>query len=464
MQENNFEKEVQQKLDGLHLTPSEPVWQKIEASIKKKRERRLLFWLLPVALVIGGLAWWGLTTTPREKTVVTTSPEPTEAVSTFSKPHTGETDTNRQPTASASVPQQPKEANKFFNENAVPQLETNETSKQPAARRHEVFQNKVAPAAVVLKNTSASVATSVPETLTDIPTPGFPRTTSIETNRPGLPPETQALLPPVDTAANRIRIDLKAVEKIGKPAVQATKKAWQWYVTSRVGASNINENPFSLSGDKSSAAGFSDEFASPSSGNGARPDDLAAQTTSLYASGPHFSIGAGVKKAVTKRSFLVAGLQYSFYRNHVTAAPQLPADSIARSLYSYMLSANANTTTRIASRFTNTFYFIELPVGLEHRLLKNRALHLQYGATLRALVSGEALRYDDERNVYQQDAAALRRTGVALYALADYTLWTSKGLTLQAGPHVQYGLSQTFKNSAPKSPLVSGGLAVTMGF
>ncbi len=37
MQENNFEKQVQQKLDELKLDPSESVWQNVYAKIKRKK-------------------------------------------------------------------------------------------------------------------------------------------------------------------------------------------------------------------------------------------------------------------------------------------------------------------------------------------------------------------------------------------------------------------------------------------
>src|SRR4051812_31456325 len=86
MQENNFEKRVQQKLDELQLTPSEPVWQNIELAIRKKRERRLIFWFIPFLLVAGGLVWWQTATWQTEKvpqqTAAITQPQPT-----FSKPH-----------------------------------------------------------------------------------------------------------------------------------------------------------------------------------------------------------------------------------------------------------------------------------------------------------------------------------------------------------------------------------------
>src|SRR5690242_18897209 len=88
MQENNFEKSVQQKLDELQLTPSEPVWQKVEAAIKKRRERRLVFWLLPTLLLTGGLFWWQLTPQQSENSAQqATHKSAPQVQQTFSNPH-----------------------------------------------------------------------------------------------------------------------------------------------------------------------------------------------------------------------------------------------------------------------------------------------------------------------------------------------------------------------------------------
>ena len=37
MEENSFEKQVQQKMDELKIQPSDSVWGKIEAQIEKKK-------------------------------------------------------------------------------------------------------------------------------------------------------------------------------------------------------------------------------------------------------------------------------------------------------------------------------------------------------------------------------------------------------------------------------------------
>ena len=57
--QNEFEKQVQQKMEELKLVPSTPVWENVEKQIRKKRERkRFLFFLLPVMLLAGaGILW-----------------------------------------------------------------------------------------------------------------------------------------------------------------------------------------------------------------------------------------------------------------------------------------------------------------------------------------------------------------------------------------------------------------------
>jgi hypothetical protein len=59
MQEQNFEKQVKQKMEELSLTPSEPVWEKVEEQIRKKRDRRRFFFWLPLTvLLVGGGVWF----------------------------------------------------------------------------------------------------------------------------------------------------------------------------------------------------------------------------------------------------------------------------------------------------------------------------------------------------------------------------------------------------------------------
>jgi hypothetical protein len=45
----------------------------------------------------------------------------------------------------------------------------------------------------------------------------------------------------------------------------------------------------------------------------------------------------------------------------------------------------------------------------------------------------------------------------------NYTVWNGPSVSLQGRPHVQYGL-QSFYKSGSNSRLLSGGIALSMGF
>ena len=57
--QDRFEKEVQHKMEELKLTPSAPVWEKIELEIRpEKKRRRAILWFLLAGLFLSGSAWW----------------------------------------------------------------------------------------------------------------------------------------------------------------------------------------------------------------------------------------------------------------------------------------------------------------------------------------------------------------------------------------------------------------------
>src|SRR5689334_8621462 len=51
MPANEFEKQVQQRLDEFQLNPSASVWEKVEDELRNKRKRRVIFFILLPAMV-----------------------------------------------------------------------------------------------------------------------------------------------------------------------------------------------------------------------------------------------------------------------------------------------------------------------------------------------------------------------------------------------------------------------------
>ncbi|HLG38142.1 MAG TPA: hypothetical protein VI461_00690, partial [Chitinophagaceae bacterium] len=66
---NEFEKQVQKKMDEFRPEPSASVWQKVEVEIRKKKRRRIIFFfILPAAVALTALSVYYFTNnTPKDK-------------------------------------------------------------------------------------------------------------------------------------------------------------------------------------------------------------------------------------------------------------------------------------------------------------------------------------------------------------------------------------------------------------
>src|SRR5215218_8533673 len=68
MRENEFEKRVQQKMEGFDLSPSPELWEEVERRIRKEKKRRFVFWWLLLFTGLGGGAIALLLDTNNKKT------------------------------------------------------------------------------------------------------------------------------------------------------------------------------------------------------------------------------------------------------------------------------------------------------------------------------------------------------------------------------------------------------------
>jgi hypothetical protein len=461
MQENNFEQNVRQKLDELHLTPSEPVWQKVEASIKKKRERRLLLWLLPLMLLTSGLVWWQISSHPITD-VAQHETRPTTRITkpTFSKPHTIQAiQTNKKAVAkpentvvinqtSAFKPIVIKKAAVIHHVVRGQQQTSEQTETLALTKKTTSNKNK----AVTFSTKTTEKTTAVKEN--NLAQHTTKESKSNTTNYTDTLQQTKTTAP--DSVAKVFQQTIKK---------NTNQKKLQWSIASRIGMSNTVGGLFIGFGAKSLDQYYPNaSYNSGGTTNVGYPsgyDSTGYRQAATPTKGIHFSIGARAKKSIGKTSFLIAGLQYSFYSNHLNIGTELPADSAIGTTLSDARQVFRNNGNH--NQFTNTFHFIELPVGLEYQLFKNIPLHVQHGITISQLVASKALQYDYATNRYYQRSAAVPKTGLSLFTGIDYTILKERSFSLQAGPHVQYGLQPLFKNLSGNH-LFSGSMAVYMTF
>ncbi|HEX8358280.1 MAG TPA: hypothetical protein VF610_12735, partial [Segetibacter sp.] len=69
MQANEFEKDIQNKLESFELTPTGEVWTQVAARIEKEKKRRVVgfVWIGIVLLLLAGLSGWWLTKSEPKK-------------------------------------------------------------------------------------------------------------------------------------------------------------------------------------------------------------------------------------------------------------------------------------------------------------------------------------------------------------------------------------------------------------
>src|SRR6187401_1011310 len=67
MQENEFEKRIQEEMSDFHVRPSEVVWDKIEEELRKKKRRRVIFiFFLLAGLSVVGYSGYVLFTSQKQ--------------------------------------------------------------------------------------------------------------------------------------------------------------------------------------------------------------------------------------------------------------------------------------------------------------------------------------------------------------------------------------------------------------
>jgi hypothetical protein len=73
MHENDFEKQVREKMDQLQFDPSDAVWANVDKEINKDKRRRLpLFWLVfPLALIMAGGGYYFLVKESKTDAILT---------------------------------------------------------------------------------------------------------------------------------------------------------------------------------------------------------------------------------------------------------------------------------------------------------------------------------------------------------------------------------------------------------
>lgn len=497
MQEQNFEKQVKQKMEELSLTPSVPVWKKVEEQIRKKRERRwLLFWLpFAVLLLAGGV--WLTTGNFKSNTTAKTNKEQENNIrntnSTFRKQtiiknqerppvfeQNKEANNKEIDLATENFPQQNKTGSELKFKTASQSVTTKNSSRQnsrlktiavaPSAEgpietpqknldksKPSDFNDAARKPAVQQENKQPTKNTQLKEV------PSYDRLTnnpdSVTNNISTKPGNVKS----IDSTTKVDEKDSLSTQKNIAKTQKSNRSKWKFAIDAGIGRAGVNNGVGLFGGGAKSfeTNAFAADLNFSSGGPVNASPGRIYRPPSEQEKSRAFSFALLVRKQFGKRPTLSAGLQYNFYSTQMQVGQSMNQDTMV-DLNKSVNSFYSNSGTGF-STYHNKFHFISLPVALNFQILKNKPLDFHLGLSLQQLIATNALLYSSRSQVYYEDESAFNKTYLFSELGLEYSFPLSGRLSLKAGPRANFSHSRVIKESSGRH-LFSYGFATQIIF
>ncbi len=478
MQENNFEKQVRERLDELRFQPTAPVWQQVSTHIRKRRKRRRLayFTLAGLILATAAIGWPSLRkwTGNKEPVAQNASAKDVAKSNTSSSAKQAEANTSDAP---ANLTDR------------LPNANNNGSSQQASGS-----DNVVSGLKAVDPPTDASSAASVKGSSDFIKAPVSSkemagRGNSIRNSQPAIGRES--------TKANRQMADrAKPLDESGKDnykelpqttIVSATENISQFKIdqVSELHQQNqialedklheINGKGVHIAESKPSnpsrkkiswglefSAGISKRRdqalpgifknqqvmdlyqGSPLTMGPAASQAIVRSFPSQSQPGMAFSLGATAKLPLTKRLNLRAGLRYSYQSEQIKVGMRKDTTVVITNFASQSVTTRTVYEGRFNRPYTNRYHFVELPIGIDMQLNRGRKtpIYFELGAAPSYMIGSNALVYDTAfSGIYYKDRSVLQRFQLSATSALSIELGSRKGPRWSIGPELRMQLT-----------------------
>jgi hypothetical protein len=444
MPENDFEKQVQQKMEDLRLSPSGSVWLEVDRRIRKEKKRRIIFWLLFLALLTGGGIITGIWLN-KEYTAVTVADDKRD-VQNFKQ----ENKINKN-SVGTDLPfdDSKKRENSLGNENT----NTNElkrsalagNTKQPISsvkvtRRTTKEKNTVSPLHD-LNNPVENKKTEHPDknqkdilnsTRDNVVQP-VQQTDSISNTR-ALPKN-----PLLGDTSKATIVDSQKGEAAVKMSRETISKKWRWGVLAQVGRSHT------VKGFQVFSTNVYTELANA-------PSQTAGGNFSMspVRKGISYGIGIYARRSLSERVLTNITMDYNFFSTRREVGPWkdtvfMSDDPFSRGL---LLNGYYNSTATYAlsdqnQTYTNKYHLIGLTGEISWLVLRSKRFQLYWDNSMsyRWVSSSNMVHYDRRIPGYYKDGGRVNRNQV--FISTGLSVPISKRTTIS--PFAEYGLIRVNK-------------------
>ncbi len=428
MEQDNFEKDIQQKMSDLKIAPSDSVWPNIEKHIgKKKKERRAIFIIILflVFLSLGGFWFINSKTNNQQKK------EPFASIVKKGSKPTNSTDSSFNQKMIDKV---------IFSKSDTASIISNISKiKSNSVQKNIISSKKLTITSSNIK--SASKPTYLPgrqakneETYFDTnnkTNASAKKEVIVETN---IKKETESLQ---NENKNDTLTDQSKLQNIKKETAHTkdsiTKKnkkknknhPWNFGVTFSGGTSVINKNPieknYLYTYGNITSGGIPVYYPHPSE---------IKNSTSLNA-------GVFLEKNISDKNKISFGISYQYFSfvNKV-------GSTIVPSGNNLSLNASGNfyRADSSLSSYRNQFHFLEIPISISFRINKSKNVPLFWnaGINISELISSNALQFQSNPGIYYKDNSLLHKTQFGLHTGFSIMLFAKEKTPLTIGPDFYY--------------------------
>ncbi|HEX8332639.1 MAG TPA: hypothetical protein VF622_08445 [Segetibacter sp.] len=449
MQKNDFEKQVQHQLEDFSLLPGDAVWQKVEARVKKEKERRriLFFWMFAAVLLLGsGTGIWFISNNNDEKNNSVAAGKPNTSLNIKEQ----------------KTPMRGTEEDDMKNQKSSENLGAEDLSKgtvdlkkqNTATKNHPYTSNK--PSGGFVKNFKQKSSIINEEK------------SSFENNKvdesvaksESKKLESNATIPEQEVKENNNITEEKVLEKPGLkttpppvenevvPAKKISKQSKKPLVFGAMVLGGISNNggsiplfPQTRNADRYLL------YASPSQGQSSQ---AAFNYMPAYDYSSSYSWGAGVflQKQLAKKTGISIGLSYQLMAANIIVGSKV--DSLQTFQDSVLLKAATVASFYRAGKvdeYRSKYHLLQIPINILFQLNRNinKPLTLSAGFTGGVLVGSNALYLNEKARTYYKEKDHFKRLTLSAQSGIAFTLLNHRKYQIQAGPHVQYQLSNLTK-------------------
>lgn len=426
MEENSFEKQVQDKMDELKIQPSNAAWENIEPRIVKKKNKKwgILFFLFCIILS-GGYLYWNsiqhsistgervIKHAPNKTSIIEKSSQEKKSITSSVKQNNNESN----PLSVNKKPELVSNTLAYINENITKQYIKSINKKRDLKTSIDSLQK---PDQILSKQKTnkkyfeGKASTKIETVIAEQTQPND--STLSENDSLNQRYNTDSLLQ--KALANndkKIKDTSKQTKAVARAAKNISKNKWKIGAVVLPGISFAG-NSF-VSSNSPSYLSYS-----ATSNNQGLPGRTVINSSTIK---PGFAFIAGIfaEKNITKKSRFVIGINYKSF-----ATSNFLNDS---TLYS-----NKN-------EHENHFNFIEIPLSIKIQV-NNKHLPFiwQGGFSVSQLISSNALQFNPASGLYFTNNSFFNKTQIGFNTSLSVDLFSKPKKSLLIGPYFYYGASK----------------------